>query len=854
MDARQIEANLKTLFERSDIVQGKRTLVFWYDPDAEFEEAFSELELPDGIQKIELADIPFTVKHRLLVECPDTSFLLYAPFPEPQARENWLLDLQKQAELFTADRAALLFRQLGLHDRSLQKFLREHLTFFNNKKRSEALQTIGVPFESNEMDLRLAMMCATCGLKAANADQLLRKVLMAGLNEEKNSLWTELTKHFSTEEFWDLYQRHLGFQAEAPSLRELFIRLALTHLNQDLRAALPNHLHGKLIDPPTRAYVFVDGWIRHSNDSHAWAELTKQLAPDLGIEELAESLHPSEYDQVETFEEFDQALIRHVTSELQQPDVSTGSLKEWISNRKVLFWHDRYADHYEALEAATSFQEHLQDFPKQLPDTADALFNSYAKTQYRIDQHYRHYLSAADRVGGEVLKPLTETIESAYTHAYLEPLGDAWSQSLEALDNRWGNLGVRKQWWFYEQHVAPVLDRNDREKVFVIISDALRYEIADELRESLVEDLRGEAALTPLLGILPSITMLGMAALLPGAQQTLELEDRPDVLVSGQSSSGTTNRTAILNTAGVSGTTLGATELLAMGRDEGRQAVQPHRVIYIYQNRIDAIGDKAASERGVFDACSKAIEEISQVVRKIANQLNGTNILVTSDHGFLYQRQPLAQHDKVKPPTGEVIDSGRRHALGRNLRNEDGTLSFNLPYLQPEGLTAQAPRGTLRYAIQGAGAQYVHGGASLQEVCVPLLKYKHVRSTKGDEGPSRKVGVRVNASSRKITNNHFTLRLVQEEPIGERVKSRKVIVRFEDEQGNKVSNEYPLNLDSAAPQATDRDYIARLTIASTNLDRDKPYYLLVVDAEDDLAVLREAWQINLAFTDDFGDF
>ena len=48
-------------------------------------------------------------------------------------------------------------------------------------------------------------------------------------------------------------------------------------------------------------------------------------------------------------------------------------------------------------------------------------------------------------------------------------------------------------------------------------------------------------------------------------------------------------------------------------------------------------------------------------------------------------------------------------------------------------------------------------------MCVSLLFYKHIRAVKGVEGPSHKVGVRVNATSRRITNHHFTLKLVQSE-------------------------------------------------------------------------------------------
>ncbi len=446
------------------------------------------------------------------------------------------------------------------------------------------------------------------------------------------------------------------------------------------------------------------------------------------------------------------------------------------------------------------------------------------------------------------------------TFEYLEPLGEGWSDALEHLGGTW-NLALEKQWSFYRHHVANIVERNDREKVFVIISDAMRYEVAAELRTRLIQTLRGDAQLSAVQSVLPSVTKLGMAALLPHTQ--LSVTTKGDVLADGNSTKGLAARHEVLNAAGVSSLALKAQDVLAMGQ-EARQIIKPHRVVYIYQDQIDATGDHAASERGVFDASERAVSELLELIRRIVNRLNGTNLVITSDHGFLYQRQALGQHDKVQKTTGDVLDSGRRHYLGRGLSQSEATQTFRVPFLaadlkaDPEigletGLEAQSPRGTLRYAVQGGGAQYVHGGASLQEVCVPVLSYKHVRAEKGDDGASHKVGVRVSTTARRVTNTHFTVRLVQDEPVGGRVRTRQVLVKLVAEDGRAVTNAHPLNLDSAAKQATDREYIARLSVGAKDATRGT-YYLVVIDAEDDLEVLREAWQLNLAFTDDFGDF
>ena len=61
----------------------------------------------------------------------------------------------------------------------------------------------------------------------------------------------------------------------------------------------------------------------------------------------------------------------------------------------------------------------------------------------------------------------------------------------------------------------------------------------------------------------------------------------------------------------------------------------------------------------------KAIEEIKNMVRIIANEWGGANILITADHGFLYTYSPLNEDDKVDK-TGfidRIVEYGRRFAI-----------------------------------------------------------------------------------------------------------------------------------------------------------------------------------------------
>ena len=66
---------------------------------------------------------------------------------------------------------------------------------------------------------------------------------------------------------------------------------------------------------------------------------------------------------------------------------------------------------------------------------------------------------------------------------------------------------------FYKKFVQPTLDKNG--KIYVIISDALRYEIAHEFVGMMRQEDMFEAKISPIISMLPSYTQLGMASLLP---------------------------------------------------------------------------------------------------------------------------------------------------------------------------------------------------------------------------------------------------------------------------------------------------------------------------------------------------
>jgi uncharacterized protein (TIGR02687 family) len=851
MDTEQLQANLHAVVaDRRKRFANQRVLVFWRDPKGEFSDAVQELALPDGMELLEVDGAAFSTKVRILEEAPETSFLVYLQHERPEDKENWLLDLEVEAEVFTADRATMLVRRFGFTDRGLVSFVRETLPFFANKKRVQALDTVGIEKTSTPDDLALGMCCVVAGVSPVDTARLLRTVLAEGIDESENEVFQEIGKYIGAQRFWDIVREGVGYGPEAPSLRDLWISLAFTHLADAMGNATPSALTKKAIKPSAKAYVFVQNWLQNANDSASWDALSRDMEHQLDIEGQVASVHPDAIQKADTFPIFDKLMIREAADALATGGRSIADVRTWINARRVGHWHDHFANHYDALEAAADLLEFLS---QPLPGlaTVDEVWSWYAKAGYRADRAYRRFVVAADQVG-DSLKALAEHVENHYHGAFLEPLSAAWAAVLGSHD-QWPAGGISSQRWFFQNRIQPIVDKNDRDRVFVLVSDALRYDVAHDLAARIRESLRGEPTIDTQAALLPSVTKVGMAALLPGKSLSWE-ESGASIRLDGTSTQGSAHRAEVLKASGYGAAVLDIDALLAMTREDAREAIRDTRLVYVYQNEIDAAGDKFASERKTFAACNDAVTTLDRAIRFIVNQLNGTHVLVTSDHGFLYQRRKLAEHDKITKPDGGIQEMSRRYAIGTAISEREGTLRFKVPYLGVDDLEVVVPRGAQRFAIQGPGSQYVHGGASLQEVCVPILTYRHKRSEKGGSAPSTKVGVHVNAPAKRVTNNAFTVRLVQQAPISDRVKPRAISVQFVDEEDQPITNLVPLLMDRTSPHATEREYPARMKLGVSDTSPDQPYYLVITDTEDDVEIHREQWTIDIAIADDFGDF
>src|SRR5690606_8225499 len=124
------------------------------------------------------------------------------------------------------------------------------------------------------------------------------------------------------------------------------------------------------------------------------------------------------------------------------------------------------------------------------------------------------------------------------------------------------------------------------------------------------------------------------AALLPNRE--IRWDSAGCVTVDGKPTGASGDRMKILQYTFTESVVINYRDLMAWSRDEARAKINGSRVIYIYHNTIDMVGDKVATEHKTFDAVADTVEELKDAVLKICNSLNGTYVYITSDHGFLF--------------------------------------------------------------------------------------------------------------------------------------------------------------------------------------------------------------------------
>lgn len=872
MDSRKLTEGLQQAFFSEN-----HRLVLWYDPEQTFEDELSSLELPD-VQVLRMdKEVALDVKIRLELEDTESKYLLYFPYSELEPEQDWLLDIKLYSRVFYADRISLIFNDLNLQKHSLRAHLAQHQGFLT-KGRVESLKRHVQPdFEEEELDLAMVAVLARAQspdiatIVFTLADQLAE--LGEGLEAELD-VFREIEKFALTSALVRALQREVGYPASQEELSgeagfnfgRFLICLLATGFCESI-SDIPDWARSVAM-PSTSARAtsraLLSRWRDSSRFYAAYDVISDWVSQALDIKSRIAELPMDTLAGVATFHDVEERLIVDLAKEI--PVVRSADLAMFeriIAERLDGYWasrhkNDKTRQRYRTMYAALSSAIALFSLRHEYDDgfhykSSESLYKAYEEDLYRFDAAYRHYCSASQEAAVELLKSLDDAVEQCYSNWYLGQLSRNWGELIESEDrlSHWQISGVPKQQDFYDRWVRKTVESGRSRRLVVIISDAFRYEAAAELKERINEKRYSQAELASQLGVLPSYTTLGMAALLP--HKTLEYREdgSGDVLVDGKSTQGSDNRNKILG--GYEGMAVKAETVRGWSRDEGREALKDQHLVYVFHNVVDARGDSSSTESETFSAVERAIDELTELTRKFLMHFNTASVLVTADHGFLFQHSHPEGADRtglVEKPNN-AIKSKKRYVIGHELPESDSV--WHGSTRQTAGTQSDTqfwiPKGINRFHFVG-GARFVHGGAMPQEVVVPVLTVQQLRGEKAERRTKRKVEVISSKPSLRMVNNIQRFDLMQTEPVTDQVMPITLAVGIYD--GDViVSSEEVVTFDSDSDSMSERVKQVRLSLSGTDFDRKKEYALVLKDKGTGVECGRYRVVIDLAFTDDF---
>lgn len=850
MNLAEIKKILEENSNKETASGGKRNIIFWYDEEGEFVEEIKELELSNTKVVQLTGNNSFYIKYLLEKGDTESNYLIYSPSPKPPPRENWLLDIEKYSNEFSTDKATVIMRDLGVKNESLKGVFKKYIKFFGNKERYKRFASYNMD-PLTEEKVHIAALSAICKLPMADFEKVVKTLLIEETKEE-NKYMDDVIKFGDVNVFWDLVEKRYGYHLEEKNLEQLMIMFQLTDLTHNLEVKIPATWEKFISSKKADAIVFINHFMNHSVDSKVYNQIAIDLEKKLNLNNYIKKWNIEDYIQCDTFKVFDEAIIHWLIQNLSEDIGEYERYRKIINRRRTTHWFPKLSHEYDTIYFAMEILRLENELQKSIKgSTAYDLIENYSKTYYLFDLFYRKFYLSFDEIENkESFIELAQLIENTYNHWYLEELSVKWSSHIDnEISNDIRIDGLTQQQNFYKQYIAPHIQNDER--AFVIISDAFRYEAAKEFTDILNRDRRGMAELELMQGVIPSYTKLGMASLLP--HKNIEVTNNSDVLVDGINSAGTENRQKILSKYSDQAVAIQYNHLRDMKRPQYKETFDGKKLIYIYHNMIDAIGDKPSTERDVFEAVEKTFDDLNILIKNLVNNVSATNIYITADHGFIYSRSAIQEFNKVSRLNVDKVDEGRRFMLTEDEVDEQGIFSLSMKYLLGEDsrLNAVIPKGVTRFKIQGAGDNYVHGGVSLQEILIPVIKFKNIRK---DEYKSSKVEVQLTNISRKITNRITFLEFFQKDKVEDKKLPMTLRLYFADEEGNRISNENIVIVDSRSSKPEDRTYREKFTLKDQTYDKDKKYYLVM---EDDAETVEKIYEkipfiIDLAIMNDFG--
>lgn len=391
--------------------------------------------------------------------------------------------------------------------------------------------------------------------------------------------------------------------------------------------------------------------------------------------------------------------------------------------------------------------------------------HKYTTEFYLVDMFYRQTLEAYHKLITQD-NPIEDVLNAAKRQLDLEYakitnlLNLEWLTCVEEKGALFTETGLRHQDGFYSNESDPSV------KQVVIISDALRYEVAMELMQKLAKE-KHIASISAYQAMLPTETKFCKPALLP--HHSLELVGT-DMAVDGMVLTTTDQRTSHLNKYRDESICIRFEDVMNGDLASMRELFK-RPLVYIFHDTIDE-ASHSQNPFNVIGACRTAIDQLSVLIKRLHSTWNVTNVVLTADHGFLYNDMRFEDKDKHSI-TDSYIEKKPRYYITESTEAIEGIIKFSLEKVSSiksqTPLYVGVPIGTNRLAATG-GYNFAHGGASLQEMIIPVIKSQRKKIDK-----TEKVGVALMSHNLNMVSSRLKFQLIQSEAVTMTVVERKVV-------------------------------------------------------------------------------
>jgi len=465
-----------------------------------------------------------------------------------------------------------------------------------------------------------------------------------------------------------------------------------------------------------RCEAFLDRWQRDALHKTAYVRLSDGLAQRYNLAEWVAGLPMATGMELKaTFADVEAILWQQAEAAMSRL-ASEADWRVWLEGhraqieaRAASFWaQEGRAPGWGLLAGAGHLLTGIQLVRGELDRLASPadLLRRYADVWWRTDHDFRLLREALDAQSASY-----DWLRDRCTRAYREILGRMNDRLCTLLDTEeaWPPAGLAAQDSFWAGVAAAV---QAGRRVAVMFVDALRYELAQELLGSLDREGAGQQReLATCLAAIPTVTEIGMSALLPGGDRR-KVSYQSDWAITIEGSANLKDKSARQQWLAQS---LPDVRFYNLGDLLNSPADQiPEAAVYVvFETTLDQVGETAS--RQAWNAFSTLLQSVKKGIHKLL-ALGVNQVHVVADHGFLLLDE-VGEHDKVSVRDVPALAKKSRYVVGRHLGYTD-QLCFAVP--GSEDLTAWFPRGIGCFRTPGP-YNYVHGGLSLQELVVPHL-------------------------------------------------------------------------------------------------------------------------------------